>query len=281
MEILSWNIQAAKGVDNVVSTRRIADHIRAFSKPDVICLQEVMRTPEQDQFEELGAEFPDFQCVFGAAINRLYPSGRLEFGNMLLSRLPILQITQHKLPQPAEPEQRHMPRQAIEVVLVNNNEFLRVTTMHLDYFAAKQRTAQVKYLAEHHQECIARNQSPSPEGGEEQFASLAETSRSIYCGDFNLTVDSDDYQTMTGRVAGSETNNGNPALVDCWRQVHGNKPHDPTCGIFDRVQWQEGPHCRDFFFASPDVAEHVSSISVESSTAASDHQPLKITIDAV
>ena len=281
MEILSWNIQAAKGVDNVVSTKRIADHIRAFSKPDVICLQEVMRTPEQDQFAELGAEFPDFECVFGAAINRLYPSGRLEFGNMLLSRLPILQITQHKLPQPAEPEQKHMPRQAIEVVLVNNNEFLRVTTMHLDYFAAKQRTAQVKYLAEHHQECIARNQSPSPEGGEEQFASLAETSRSIYCGDFNLTVDSDDYQTMTGRVAGSETSNEKPALLDCWRHVHGNKPHDPTCGIFDRVQWQEGPHCRDFFFASPDVAEHVSSMSVDTSTAASDHQPLKITIDVV
>jgi len=153
--------------------------------------------------------------------------------------------------------------------------------MNSCYFAAKQRTAQVNYLAEHHQECIARNQSPSPEGGEEQFASLAETSRAIYCGDFNLTVDSDDYQTMTGRVAGSEINNGKPALVDCWRHVYGNKPHDPTCGMYDRVQWQEGPHCRDFFFASPDVAEHVSSISVETSTAASDHQPLKITIDVV
>lgn len=267
LEILSWNIQAAKGVDNIVSTMRIADDIRGFSDSDVICLQEVMRTPEHDQFEELALEFPDFECIFGAAINRLYPSGRLEFGNMLLSKLPILQITQHKLPQPAEPEHKHMPRQAIEAILVNNNELLRVTTMHLDYFAAKQRSAQVKYLVEHHQECIARYHSPSPEGGEEQFASLAETSRSIYCGDFNLTVDTDDYRTMTCS-----------ALTDCWRHIHGDKPHDPTCGIFDHVQWQEGPHCRDFFFASKDVVENVSGIAVETETAASDHQPLKITI---
>ena len=128
LEILSWNIQAAKGVDNVVSTKRIADHIRTFSNPQVICLQEVLRTPEQDQFAELSREFPDFECLSGAAINRLYPSGRLEFGNMLLSRLPILQVTQHKLPQPAAPQHKHMPRQAIEVILVNNNELLRVTT---------------------------------------------------------------------------------------------------------------------------------------------------------
>lgn len=280
MEILSWNIQAAKGVDEVLNTTRIADDIRAFSNPQVICLQEVMRTPEQDQFEELGREFPDFECIFGAAINRLYPSGRLEFGNMLLSTLPILQVIQHKLPQPAEPEHKHMPRQAIEVILINNNEFLRVTTTHLDFFAAKQRSAQVNYLAEHHLECMARSRSPSPEGGEEQFASHPETSRSIYCGDFNLTVDSDDYQTMTGSSGGSGTDIEKTALVDCWRQIHGDKPHEPTCGIFDHVQWKEGPHCRDFFFASPDVVEHVSSISVETETAASDHQPLKITIDA-
>jgi len=303
VEILSWNIQAARGVDNLVSTSRIADQIQKFANPQVICLQEVLRTPEQDQFAELSREFPDFECISGAAINRLYPSGRLEFGNMLLSRLPILQVTQHKLPQPAEPQHKHMPRQAIEVILVNNNELLRVTTTHLDYFAAKQRSAQVKYLAEHHRECTARNHSPSPKGGEEQFASLAETANSIYCGDFNLTVDSDDYQTITGTFGGSDPGSdngpekepdnepeigpdnepeiGKHALVDCWRHVHGDKPHDPTCGIFDRVQWQEGPHCRDFFFVSADVAENVSSMSVETKTTASDHQPLKITIDAL
>lgn len=288
MEILSWNIQAAKGVDNIVSTERITSDIRAFSDPDVICLQEILRTPEHDQVADLSQAFPDYECVFGAAINRLYPSGRLEFGNMILTRLPILQITQHKLPQPAEPEQKHMPRQAIELLLVNQNEFLRVTTLHLDYFAAGQRSAQVGYLAGHHQECLARFRSPSPEGGEEQFASMPETARSIYCGDFNLTVDTDDYKTMlkggcNNNTHGNENQNSasdnasaESGLIDCWRHVHGSATHDPTCGIFDREQWPEGPHCRDFFFASTDVAENVTAMEVETNTAASDHQPLKI-----
>jgi len=69
-------------------------------------------------------------------------------------------------------------------------------------------------------------------------------------------------------------------MVDCWRHLHGGKEHDPTCGIFDHVQWKEGAHCRDFFFVSPEVADNVTGMSVETNTAASDHQPLKITLDS-
>lgn len=271
LEILSWNIQYAKGVDNVTSVKRIADDIEQFGDADVICLQEVLRTPEQEHVAELSARFPDHECVFGPAINRLYPSGRLEFGNLILSRLPVLQIVQHKLPQPADPEQKHMPRQATELVLVYGEQFLRVTTLHLDYFSARQRSAQVQYLVDHHQECCARAVAPSPTDGEEQFAALPETTRSVYCGDFNLTVDSEDYQRLTN------THNGN-GLIDSWRHIFGQKAHAPTCGIYDHEQWQEGAHCRDFFFVSSELAESLSDISVNTTTAASDHQPCKITL---
>jgi len=269
--LLLCNIQAAKGVDGVTSTERIANVIKEFSNADILCLQEVMRTEDEDQVTELSAFFPEHMPIFGAAIDRLDSPGRLQFGNMILSRLPVSQVVLHKLPQPAEPKSKHMPRQAIEIIVQYNDLPLRVTTTHLDFFAQNQRSAQIKYLTEHFQECCDRALQPSPPGGAKQFASLPETARSIYCGDFNLIVDSDDYQVVTSEAATSP-------LVDCWRLIHKAQEHHPTCGIFDHVQWQEGAHCRDFFFVSQAIAQLVTGMSVEVQTAASDHQPLKITL---
>lgn len=269
LEILSWNIQAAKGVDATVSVERIVSDIKAFSDADVICLQEVLCTSQSNQADEIARYFPHHTPVFGAAIDRQDNNTRLQFGNLILCRLPIEQITQHKLPQPAVPHVKHMPRQAIEIVLPYNKGQLRVVTTHLEYFATRQRAAQVQYLAQHHSESCSRFHQPSPQGGEGQFLQLTETASAVYCGDFNLTVDSSDYQTLV--------NNPDP-LHDCWRQARGSTPHDPTCGIFDHVQWPEGPHCRDYFFATPDVANALTAIEVNTQTEASDHQPLKIVI---
>ncbi|MFK7997684.1 MAG: endonuclease/exonuclease/phosphatase family protein [Granulosicoccus sp.] len=273
MDILSWNIQAAKGVDNMISVERIAKDIKHLSNADIICLQEVLVTTDDNQVEQLCQHFPQHTPVFGAAVDRIDISGRLQFGNLILCRLPLLQIAQHKLPQPAEPEAKHMPRQAIEVIVDFNQTPLRIVTTHLDFFAEQQRTAQVGYLTAHHRECLQRQKQPSPEGGDAQFQSLPETPMSIYCGDFNMNVDSPDYQTMTDDNSASEH-----AMRDCWRMLNGSKPHAPTCGIFDHEQWQEGAHCRDFFFVSDKLASRVTGMKVDTDTAASDHQPLKITL---
>lgn len=275
MNILSWNIQAAKGVDDLVSVERIAKDIKQLSDADVICLQEVLVTPDDNQVEQLSQHFPEHTPVFGAAIDRLASPGRLQFGNLILCRRPLLQIVHHKLPQPAEPAMKHMPRQAIEIVVDYGDTPLRIVTTHLDYFAEQQRSAQVNYLAAHHKECIDRHLRPSPEGGDVQFQSMAETPLSIYCGDFNLTVGSDDYTTMADGL----NINSDTKLVDCWTKLNATTSHPPTCGIFDHVQWQEGPHCRDFFFASNKLASRVTHMAVDVHTAASDHQPLFITLE--
>ena len=273
INILSWNIQAAKGVDEITSIERIASDIKRLSDADVICLQEVLTTSEDDQASQLGMHFPEHTPVFGAAVDRLDTHGRLQFGNLILCRLPLLAITMHKLPQPAEPSAKHMPRQAIEILINHNDNPLRVVTTHLDYFAEKQRSAQIAYLAAHHTESQQRQKNPSPQGGEAQFASIAESADSIYCGDFNMNVDSPDYALLSG-TANGDTN----PLVDCWRLLHPAKPHLPTCGIYDHKQWQEGPHCRDFFFASTTLSGNVININVDTKTAASDHQPLVMTL---
>lgn len=281
MKILSWNIQYAKGVDNITDINRITKDIKALADADIICLQEVLVTPTANQVEQLSQAFPQHTPIFGAAIDRYHTDGRLQFGNLVLCRTQVQQVVHHKLPQPPEPAVKHMPRQAIEVIVPYNGSLIRVVTTHLDYFAQQQRSAQVNYLMAHHVECMQRFRQPSPQGGEEQFESLPETAFSIYCGDFNLALDSGDYANITINKEHDRKQNGeqdNFTLYDCWPLLHPDVPHEPTCGIYDHEQWQEGPHCRDFFFASKQATASVARIDVDTDTAASDHQPLVLTL---
>src|SRR6185436_8590222 len=85
----------------------------------------------------------------GIAVDE-YPAngGRREFGNMILSRLPVTHVLRHLLPWPADPGVPTMPRIAVEAVLETADGPLRVTTTHLEYHSALQRDAQVARLRE-------------------------------------------------------------------------------------------------------------------------------------
>ena len=76
--ILSWNIQNGKGTDGVISLERTASVIKAMCDPDVICLQEVSRHlqlsadgPAPDHIAEISALFPDYETIFGAAVEEI------------------------------------------------------------------------------------------------------------------------------------------------------------------------------------------------------------------
>ena len=79
--ILSWNIQAGRGVDGRVDLERIARTVRALADADVICMQEVesrgsggpggdAASVREDQFETLRDLFPGYTAVIGASIER-------------------------------------------------------------------------------------------------------------------------------------------------------------------------------------------------------------------
>ena len=72
MRIISWNIQAAKGVDEVISVDRIAQVIKDLGDADIICCQEVMNCElsgvETNQVQELSAHFPDYEVYFGLSL---------------------------------------------------------------------------------------------------------------------------------------------------------------------------------------------------------------------
>lgn len=277
MQILAWNIQLAKGVDDVTSIERIAGVIEEMGSSDVICCQEVGQEFDAqgrlllDQPGELKRLFPDHKAFYGAAIDRFTDGNRVRFGNIVLSRLPVLSIAHHRLPQPADPETASMSRQAIELVLDWNGVPCRILSTHLEYFSSVQRTAHVDYLCAVYQEACARAESPPRIGGSGYYQGGPETRNTILCGDLNLLPGSEHYQKIVDKHHDAQ-------LLDAWLTLNPGQEHSPTCGIFDRDQWPEGPHCRDFFFVSPEIAGHLRDISVNTQTDASDHQPVKLTL---
>ena len=282
--IVSWNIQAGLGVDGRVDLPRIARTIRALADADVICLQEVEcagsgsagedarnARPGQDQFELLRSLFPSYTGVAGAGVERAGDTtgSMYRFGNMVLSRLPILSVFRHHLPQPPAPGVRHMPRQATEVTVQSAGGPLRVVTTHLEYKSADHRRAQIDRLRELHAEIAeqARNPRATTDGG--PYARFERPASAVFCGDFNMETGSEAYAAMLGRFG-----DGIPDLLDGWTALHPDRPHDPTCGVFDHRQWRDGAHCRDFFFVTEDLQPRLRSIGVDLQTDASDHQPI-------
>ncbi len=283
-EILTWNIQCGLGVDGHVDLDRIATVIRAMSDPDVICLQEVCRNmPEldkgasADQVAPLTELFPDHQPWFGAGIDLIPEDGgagpRRSFGNMILSRLPVLSVFFHPLPQPAAAGVKHMPRQATEANVATPAGPLRVVTTHLEYHALSHRMAQITRLRALHREAASNMKYP-PALAKGPYAPLERSAEMVLCGDFNLEPDCAEYAEILASLA-----DGAPPIEDGWRCVHGERPHDPTCGIHDHKQWPGGEHCRDFFFMTPAVCARTKDIRVDVETDASDHQPLLLVLD--
>jgi endonuclease/exonuclease/phosphatase family metal-dependent hydrolase len=283
IRIVTWNVQYGWGADEVFDLDRIARTIRALADADVICLQELARhDPElddgagADQVAFLAARFFQHDPFFGAALDRAGPSRsrRRQFGNMILSRLPVLEINTYPLPQPAAPGIKHMRRVAIEAVVATRGGPLRVTTTHLEFHSAAQRLAQADALRAQHAEACANMARPPLRVEEGTYRFVPRPAEAVICGDFNFVVDDPAYARMTAPFE-----DGTPPLRDAWRLCHGGKPHDPTCGIYDHDQWPQGAHARDFFFVSDAVAPRVKDVVVDTKTNASDHQPMLLVLE--
>ena len=104
IRILSYNIHHGEGVDGKLDLERIARVIRD-ANPDLVALQEVdqgtSRTGKVDQAAEL-ARLCKMKMVFGA--NLQYGGG--QYGNAILSRHPIKNSQNRKLPNRSAREPR-------------------------------------------------------------------------------------------------------------------------------------------------------------------------------
>lgn len=281
--LLTWNIQYGLGCDGQVDVKRIARVAREFADADLYCFQEVsIRDSNLDQGKDenqvaiLAEAFPDHRPFFAVAVDQPIAGSRdsRQFGNLILSRLPVLQVMRHLLPRPADIGIKHMQRAALELSVKGRSTTFRIICTHIEANSQTQSMAQVAKLRALHAEAAEEHMSPPKPGQKSPYDLDPRPSGAIICGDFNFKTDAPQYQVMTSPIAPWA-----PQFADAWTVRHGKTPHAPTCALYDRAQWPVEPHARDFFFVTENLKPRIVDIAVNQDTDASDHQPIRLDTD--
>ncbi len=268
------------GCDGRIDLGRVVNTASALCDADVFCFQEVSHGfPDhdggQDQPAMLASLLPGYWPIFRPAVEKVGDGGRLQvFGNMILSRLPVLEIASHRLPWPAT-DSRSMQRQALEVLVQGPEGVLRVITTHLEYHSEIHRKAQIERLRTIHEEGERRKAIGFEDHSYGAYRTSPEPIGTIICGDFNLGPDEPLYQDILKPFAPEI-----PSFHDVWTIARGPTPHPPTTGVADFKQWPQGPHCRDYIFITQNLTGNVKTVRVDIETTASDHQPLALELTA-
>jgi endonuclease/exonuclease/phosphatase family metal-dependent hydrolase len=278
VKLITWNIQWGRGADGRVDLDRVVRHAQRLADFDVLCLQEVSAGHDQlpgcdggDQFEQMAARLPGYEPMVGVATDVPGATGgRRRFGNMFLSRLPVLQVFRHLLPWPADDGVMSMQRIAIEATLDTPQGLLRVTTTHLEYHSARQRVAQIDRLRELHREAFQQAQLRRPGSASDgAFEPVPRAAAAVLVGDFNFKPDDPEYGRLLAPIDSTT-----PAYRDAWEVLHPGRPCEPTVGLHDKSQWPGPPFACDFICVSADIASRVRDVRVDGTTDASDHQPM-------
>jgi endonuclease/exonuclease/phosphatase family metal-dependent hydrolase len=295
LKLVTWNVQWCRGVDGRVDPERIVARARALADFDVLCLQEVAAnfpglpgSRGENQFAIFASLLPGFTPIPGAPVDVLARGSgakygeRRVFGNLVLSRLPVLQALRFQLPWPCDAQaKRSMPRMLVEATIEAPFGPLRVMTTHLEYYSSVQRAAQVEAIRARHAEACGHARAerervgtaPSRDDADDPFRSAAQTVSTVLTGDFNLRPD----DPLHARIR-EPFDDGTPELIDAWQQLHPGQAHQHTNGVHDREQWP-APYTCDYIFASAELAPRLHALRVDADTQASDHQPVLVELE--
>ncbi len=275
MKIITWNIQWGLGADGVFDPSRIIAHAKTMADFDVLCLQEVADNwpdlkgdASEDQFAIFARLLPGFDAIAGVALETRDAAGRPKrFGNMMLTRLPVVQVMRHILPWPARAT-NNMTRGLIEAVVMTEAGPLRLLNTHLEYSHPEIRAAQVETIRRVHEEACARTGTPRNDAwGTYKFT--PSTPSAVLVGDLNMKPE----DPLLGRLS-APFDAGAPAFRDAWTLLHGAAPHPITANIVD--QSFAPAHCCDYVYVTEDLVPRLRSITCDGDTRVSDHQPLLV-----
>ncbi len=280
MRLVSYNIQYGTGKDDRVDLARIAGDI---GDADVIALQEVERhfssSGGTDQPAELAALFPDHCWVYGAGVDldAATPEARgrrRQFGNMLLSRWPVLSSRNHLLPKIAYIDHLALQRSALEGVIDTPLGPIRVYSVHLGHVGQAEREAQIAALlgivfgAPTTGGVISGRKASKHWTADAPLPPMPAAAALL--GDFNLAPDDPEYTLLVG---GENAAYGRLSttrhLIDAWTAAGNSLLDGHTCfehfGRSQRI---------DYAYLTPDLAAHIQAIAVDATARGSDHQPL-------
>ena len=164
MKLVTYNMRYSLGRDERFDLPRIA---HAIQGADIVALQEVERfwprSGMVDQPAALGALLPEYYWVYGPAFDVDGSVGksdgtvlnrRRQFGNMLMSKSPIVSSRLYVLPKIATVDRFNMDMGAIEGVVETGAGPVRVYSLHLSHLTSRERTAQINTLLDIHRRAL-------------------------------------------------------------------------------------------------------------------------------
>ena len=283
IHLVTYNTQFCTGLDGRTNVSRIASEVE---KADIICLQEIdrywKRTGMIDQAETIASHFPSFYWAFGPGIDidssTFADDGRVlnrrrQYGNMILSRWPLVTVRNHLLPKLSLRIPLSMQRAALEAVIDLPGRPCRIYSTHLAHSSNIERQMQISCLLsiiDHsRQDGGSWSGMDVPANWESEGPRPPSANSTILAGDLNFTPETNEYAQLCDPIDSKygplSTSNG---LSDGWL-VAGHEQ-------FSGCTWvhEEPPRRLDYIMVSTDVAVRTEAMWVDSQATGSDHKPL-------
>ena len=284
MHLVSFNIQYGKGRDGTYDLQRTAD---AVARADIICLQEVERHWDRSGNVDQVKEVSDLiggthYWVYGPTVD-IHKAGdsparnrRRQFGNMVLSRWPILWSRRHLLPKQQLQGHFTIQRGVVEAVVDAPSGLMRVYSTHLCHLSPETRLRQVEAILAIHDGLLREGPvatGPHPDQGfieEPRFDRTPDDA--VVMGDMNFAPGSIEY----GKLVGEESIRGE-LLVHAHRFVDAALAAEQgaEATFYRDFEAKDGARI-DHCFVTVGIAERVERVEVDRNCVASDHQPVHV-----
>jgi endonuclease/exonuclease/phosphatase family metal-dependent hydrolase len=288
IKLASYNIQYGVGKDDRLDLARSAAEV---GDADIVALQEVETgNPLHglvDQPAQIARLLRLEHNAYGAGVDIYlgervpggYPGLRRKFGNMILSRWPLLSVVNHTLPTLAVRNATQLQRTAMEVVVETPGGALRLCTTHLDHLSPMTRLPQIAMLRDIALEAPRRGApwsgvpgNPAGFGDPE----LPWPRGCVVIGDMNFAPDGPEYEYLVGDISpltGARVSRAE-GLLDAWVLTGHGEADGLTFVRPDR------PKARlDHCFVTSELAPAIVSMDIDEKAVGSDHQPIFVTLD--
>lgn len=286
MNFVSYNIQYGFGLDGRYDLPRIA---RSLEGADVIALQEVTRGFSRNGFADMAADvaafFPDYFWVYGPACDmhveaakeglRPVPGTRFQFGNMVLSRWPVISTRTLLLPRSRTIGKINLQRGATEAVIKAPGGAFRVYSVHLDHVSADERIRQLQFLNAQINAFVQEGGSLTG-GGEFDLPEPPLPEDYVIMGDFNMEPESPEYCALAGAGGGyygRVARVGTP--IDAFAALSAYRPG--SYSWMDPEDHGKRMHL-DYCFVSCGLEARLKSARIDTQSEGSDHFPLWVEI---
>lgn len=281
MKFAGYNVQYGMGLDGRYDLDRIADAVR---DADIIALQEVTRNFARNGYDDmvagLEARLPGHFSAFHAPVDILLNmeeragrviQHRLQFGNMIFSRYPILSVRGLMLPRSRTYDRLNLQRGALEAVIAAPSGPIRVYSIHLDHVSPEERQAHIACLKRWFTDVPAEGVAVTG-AAEMGMADTPAPEDYVALGDFNLQPETPDYVSLFGApdpFYGRVPRRTLPVDAHAHlglRQAKSYSWEGPS-GAGERL-WL------DYALVSASLASRLKSASVDNAARGSDHFPL-------